>query len=539
MPLYFIRHGESHANEQNRFAGRLNTPLTDLGLHQARQAAERVAALGVRLDEVHVSPLGRARQTAEIIIDRQPERPASLTVIEALLERDFGVFSGRNKSLVKKSIGFAGYAESFHSHTGCPPGGESWTAMYRRTADYYHDVLLPASQSGRTVLVVAHKYIIEILAVIVSGVRPEEYRDLKIPNARPLSEDDLRRAASAPNAAALLNDLGEVVEIHLPLLVVASAGLGVAGQLLAGVHVTPWVFSSVMTVLLAIGSFFALLRVDPQTLQGGLRSFRPAMPLLLIRLPAGLLLLWTVHSAPLELAGLFLLLPPALIAPSLSLLWGGDYFFAVRHTIAASLALPVVLLGSIALPLSLPGTHGPRLGSLEPALVTYGVVLLTALVVPGIGAQALRRHNPIRAGSLSTNWNWLGGLALVPLAGLATFALTPAAGFGQRSTLTSLVTTMAITGIGLATLRLLTMAALRLQRPATSLGRDIFITQNTPNIFLWLAMTAILAPSAGDRPSVIGLGAALVFFLALYIDERFFLHSHSRDLRMAQQAAAE
>ncbi|MGW1720378.1 hypothetical protein [Streptomyces sp. NPDC002156] len=42
------------------------------------------------------------------------------------MERDFGSYSGRNKSLVKKSIGFAGYTEAFHSPTGTPPGGESW-----------------------------------------------------------------------------------------------------------------------------------------------------------------------------------------------------------------------------------------------------------------------------------------------------------------------------------------------------------------------------------------------------------------------------
>ena len=118
MPLYFIRHGESSANEQNRFAGRLDAPLTDLGIRQAQQAAKRVAALNVRLDEVHVSTLGRARQTASIIIAGQPQPVGRTVVSEEVVERDFGHFSGRNKSLVKKSIGFARYTEYFHSHTG-------------------------------------------------------------------------------------------------------------------------------------------------------------------------------------------------------------------------------------------------------------------------------------------------------------------------------------------------------------------------------------------------------------------------------------
>src|SRR6476619_2940060 len=76
MPLYFIRHGESQANEQNRFAGRLDAPLTTLGLRQAEQAADRVAALaasGIRIDEVHTSTLRRAQETARTITDRLPE----------------------------------------------------------------------------------------------------------------------------------------------------------------------------------------------------------------------------------------------------------------------------------------------------------------------------------------------------------------------------------------------------------------------------------------------------------------------------------
>ncbi|MBF9172006.1 MULTISPECIES: histidine phosphatase family protein [Xanthomonas] len=43
MPLYFVRHGESLANEQNYFAGSQNSPLTRLGRHQAQQAALRAA----------------------------------------------------------------------------------------------------------------------------------------------------------------------------------------------------------------------------------------------------------------------------------------------------------------------------------------------------------------------------------------------------------------------------------------------------------------------------------------------------------------
>ncbi|HEY8985044.1 MAG TPA: histidine phosphatase family protein [Streptomyces sp.] len=533
MPLFFLRHGESQANEQNRFAGRLDTPLTALGGRQAEQAAERVAALaasGVRIDEVHMSTLQRAQQTAWTVVERLPQPPDRITVEEALTERDFGVYSGHNKSLVKKTIGFVGYTEAFHSPTGRPPGGESWREMYDRVAAYYEDVLLPASREGRTVLVVAHKYVVEMFALVVAGASPDTYRDFKIPNARPLSEQDLRRAVAAPAAAGLVNDLGEIVEIRLPLLVATAAALGVAAQLALGVQVPATVFTAALTALLAVGSFFAMLRVDPPTLRRPLSSFRTAWPLLIPRLALGLVLIWAGHSLPLELAGLFLLLPPALIAPTLSLLWGGDYFFAVRHTVAASLALPAILLTGLALPFSFPGAAPAlTLGRLEPALLAYAAVLIAALVLPGLGAQALRRRDPIRAGALSTNWNWLGGLALVPVAGLATFSLTPSTGLSVHMAV-RLLLVMSATAAALAALRLLTTLFLHLRPHDTGLGRDLFITQNTPNVFLWLAMTAVLAPTTGHSPSVIGLGVALVFFFAVYVDEQVFLYAHRDDL---------
>jgi len=79
------------------------------------------------------------------------------------------------------------------------------------------------------------------------------------------------------------------------------------------------------------------------------------------------------------------------------------------------------------------------------------------------------------------------------------------------------------------------MLFLRVRAHGAGLGRDILITQNTPNVFLWLAMTAVLAPTTGHHPSVIGLGVALVFFLAVFIDERVFLHAHRRTLDRGTQ----
>ncbi|MEA9652110.1 phosphoglycerate mutase family protein [Xanthomonas campestris pv. raphani] len=106
MPLYFVRHGESLANEQNYFTGSQNSPLTRLGRRQAQQAARYVQQRALHFDQVHVSTLERAQATAAIILHDVAPMPEVVSSA-ALVERNFGIFAGKNKTLIKKSVGHA------------------------------------------------------------------------------------------------------------------------------------------------------------------------------------------------------------------------------------------------------------------------------------------------------------------------------------------------------------------------------------------------------------------------------------------------
>ena len=63
--LLLIRHGQTQANLEGRVQGHSDAPLTELGQAQARAIAARLA--DDRPAALYVSPLGRARATAEII----------------------------------------------------------------------------------------------------------------------------------------------------------------------------------------------------------------------------------------------------------------------------------------------------------------------------------------------------------------------------------------------------------------------------------------------------------------------------------------
>lgn len=68
--IYLLRHGETAWNAAGRFQGRQDTPLTSRGIEQSDGMGLRLAREMAGREngfEIHVSPLGRARQTAAYI----------------------------------------------------------------------------------------------------------------------------------------------------------------------------------------------------------------------------------------------------------------------------------------------------------------------------------------------------------------------------------------------------------------------------------------------------------------------------------------
>ncbi len=65
--LYLIRHGL--AGEHGSYANDNERPLTEEGKQKTRQVARRLVALSLEFDLILTSPLVRAKQTAEILMD--------------------------------------------------------------------------------------------------------------------------------------------------------------------------------------------------------------------------------------------------------------------------------------------------------------------------------------------------------------------------------------------------------------------------------------------------------------------------------------
>ena len=65
--FYFVRHGQTVWNVENKICGATDIELTKLGHQQAIMTGEKIKAEGIQADEILYSPLTRAADTARHI----------------------------------------------------------------------------------------------------------------------------------------------------------------------------------------------------------------------------------------------------------------------------------------------------------------------------------------------------------------------------------------------------------------------------------------------------------------------------------------
>ena len=87
--LYIMRHGKTDWNAKHKLQGRTDIPLNEEGIQMAEQAKEKYK--DVNFDICYCSPLVRAKQTAEIVLEG---RNIPIVYDDRLMEMCFGVYEG-------------------------------------------------------------------------------------------------------------------------------------------------------------------------------------------------------------------------------------------------------------------------------------------------------------------------------------------------------------------------------------------------------------------------------------------------------------
>jgi len=186
--LFVVRHAQSGFNADRVLQGpRLDGELSPVGRDQA-QALGRVLA-DVRLHDIYSSPLRRARETAEAVIDRQRDTLA-LQIVPELYEMDYGDYSGRPLAEIQGDLEQVFDAWRLGFIDQAFPGGESALLAQHRVRPFAQR--LRAHAVDHDLLVVAHGRINRVLLATLLGRGLDTLDETRQPNAG-ISEVDVGR----------------------------------------------------------------------------------------------------------------------------------------------------------------------------------------------------------------------------------------------------------------------------------------------------------------------------------------------------------
>ena len=209
--LVLLRHGKSSFNEEVRFSGWADCPLTPEGVRQAHEAGRRLREAGVGLDACYTSVLSRAVETASIVLGELGLANLPVTRTWRLNERHYGALEGIAKKDVVAQYG-ADQVEAWRNAPdaapppladndvrhpvrnaayrdvapGLLPATESLRNAFQRVTDFFEAEIRPLVESGRRVLVVTHANPVRALVAHLEGRPGGEIPIIEIGNASPV-----------------------------------------------------------------------------------------------------------------------------------------------------------------------------------------------------------------------------------------------------------------------------------------------------------------------------------------------------------------
>lgn len=209
--LVLIRHGESTWNQENRFTGWVDVPLTQKGKNEAIHAGQCLKNANFTFDLAFTSVLTRAIDTLHLALSEMKQNNIPTVHSWRLNERHYGALAGLNKAETAKKFGddqvhiwrrsfavappklsdkemetfFADprYTDLTHDEF---PRSESLKDTIDRVLPFWHQNIFPELIKGKQIIIAAHGNSLRGLAKHLSNITDEAIASLNIPNGKPL-----------------------------------------------------------------------------------------------------------------------------------------------------------------------------------------------------------------------------------------------------------------------------------------------------------------------------------------------------------------
>ncbi len=179
--IYFIRHGETDWNAEERYQGQADIALNDRGRAQAKRNGEALRALLPRIAEADfvASPMHRARETMAIVRAALGLEPETFRIDERLKEAHYGDWQGTLLADLPRIDAQGIAARSRDPFRWRPKGGESYQDLMARTVPWLNGVT-------RDSVVVSHGGVSRVLRGHILGLDVATVPGLEVPQDRVL-----------------------------------------------------------------------------------------------------------------------------------------------------------------------------------------------------------------------------------------------------------------------------------------------------------------------------------------------------------------
>lgn len=218
--LVLLRHGQSTWNQENRFTGWTDVPLSELGVEEARAAGRILKNEGYVFDYAFTSVLKRAIKTLWLALEEMDRMWIPIHNTWLLNERHYGALQGLNKKETTERHGEAQVHIWRRSYAIPPeplsiddpraphrdpryasidpaqlPLTESLKDTVARVLPFWETTIAPMVGSGQRVLIASHGNSLRALVKKLDDISDEKIADLNIPTGIPLVyqlSDDLK-----------------------------------------------------------------------------------------------------------------------------------------------------------------------------------------------------------------------------------------------------------------------------------------------------------------------------------------------------------
>ena len=175
--VYFVRHGQTIWNVENKICGATDIALTKTGHEQAVETGKKILEEGIQADEILYSPLIRARDTALHISEI-----TGIPAIEEprLTEQNFGKWESTPRDGKEFKMAKASFACRYE-------GGESMLQLAQRIYNLLDEI--KQESDHKTYILVAHNGISRMIQSYFTDMTNEEFASFGVKNCQVVRYD--------------------------------------------------------------------------------------------------------------------------------------------------------------------------------------------------------------------------------------------------------------------------------------------------------------------------------------------------------------